>query len=173
MRPYEPALFIKRYSHGTVAGSYLQRRIFLLEQFERIAYLRFSPDEKDQDRYSRYLARILSSEYDCMFHECYLRKGADYIRSVDFKDSEIKRAVEEAGTTIFRKKQQLKEIVEKQFRVGETYSRSDSSVILTAAYRKVGLPVNKRVSATQLKDYFEIKEVNITSGRFLKIVGKK
>ena len=150
-----------------------QRRIFLLEQFERIAYLRFSPDEKDQDRYSRYLARILSSEYDCMFHECYLRKGADYIRSVDFKDSEIKRAVEEAGTTIFRKKQQLKEIVEKQFRVGETYSRSDSSVILTAAYRKVGLPVNKRVSATQLKDYFEIKEVNITSGRFLKIVGKK
>lgn len=56
-----------------------------------------------------------------MFHECYLRKGADYIRSVDFKDSEIKRAVEEAGTTIFRKKQQLKEIVEKQFRVGETY----------------------------------------------------
>ena len=58
-------------------------------------------------------------------------------------------------------------------RVGETYSRSDSSVILTAAYRKVGLPVNKRVSATQLKDYFEIKEVNITSGRFLKIVGKK
>lgn len=150
-----------------------QRRIFLLEQFERIAYLHFSPDEKDQDRYSRYLARILSSEYDCMFHECYLRKGADYIRSVDFKDSEIKRAVEEAGTTIFRKKQQLKEIVEKQFRVGETYSRSDSSVILTAAYRKVGLPVNKRVSATQLKDYFEIKEVNITSGRFLKIVGKK
>ena len=150
-----------------------QRRIFLLEQFERIAYLRFSPDEKDQDRYSRYLARILSSEYDCMFHECYLRKGADYIRSVDFKDSEIKRAVEEAGTTVFRKKQQLKEIVEKQFRVGETYSRSDSSVILTAAYRKVGLPVNKRVNATQLKDYFEIKEVNITSGRFLKIVGKK
>lgn len=150
-----------------------QRRIFLLEQFERIAYLRFSPDEKDQDRYSRYLARILSSEYDCMFHECYLRKGADYIRSVDFKDSEIKRAVEEVGTTVFRKKQQLKEIVEKQFRVGETYSRSDSSVILTAAYRKVGLPVNKRVSATQLKDYFEIKEVNITSGRFLKIVGKK
>ena len=61
-----------------------QRRIFLLEQFERIAYLRFSPDEKDQDRYSRYLARILSSEYDCMFHECYLRKGTDYIRSVDF-----------------------------------------------------------------------------------------
>ena len=150
-----------------------QRRIFLLEQFERIAYLRFSHDETDQDRYSRYLARILSSEYDCMFHECYLRKGADYIRSVDFKDSEIKRAVEEAGTTIFRKKQQLKEIVEKQFRVGETYSRSDLSVILTAAYRKVGLTVNKRVSATQLKYYFEIKEVNITSGRFLKIVGKK
>ena len=65
--------------------------------------------------------------------------------------------MEEAGTTVFRKKQQLKEIVEKQFRVGETYSRSDLSVILTAAYRKVGLPVNKRVSATQLKDYFEIK----------------
>ena len=53
--------------------------------------------------------------------------------------------------------------MEKQFRVGETYSRSDSSVILTAAYRKVGLPVNKRVSATQLKDYFEIKEVNISA----------
>ena len=150
-----------------------QRRIFLLEQFERIAYLRFSPDEKDQDRYSRYLARILSSEYDCMFHECYLRKGADYIRSVDFKDSEIKRAVEEAGTTVFRKKQQMKEIVEKQFRVGEVYVGSDMSVILTAAYRKVGLPVNKRVNTTVLKEYFELKEERTNSIRYIRIVKKK
>ena len=150
-----------------------QRRIFLLEQFERIAYLRFSPDEKDQDRYSRYLARILSSEYDCMFHECYLRKGVDYIRSVDFKDSEIKRAVEEAGTTVFRKKQQLKEIVEKQFRVGEVYVGSDMSVILTAAYRKVGLPVNKRVNTTVLKEYFELKEERTNSIRYIRIIKKK
>lgn len=150
-----------------------QRRMFLLDQFERIAYLRFSSNEKDHDLYNHYLGRMLSSDYDCMFHDCYLRKGADYIRSVDFKDSEIKRAVEEAGSTVFRKKQQIKEIMDKQFHIGETYSRSDLSVVLTAAYRKVGLPVNKRVSATQLKDYFEVKEVNITSGRFLKIVGRR
>lgn len=150
-----------------------QRRMFLLDQFERIAYLRFSSDSKDQDRYTHYLARMLSSEYDCMFHDCYLRKGADYIRSIDFKDSEIKRAVEEAGSSSFRKKQQVKEIIERQFHVGDTYSRSDLSTILTSAYRKAGLPVNKRVNATQLKDYFDVQEVNITSGRFLKIVGRK
>lgn len=149
------------------------RRMFLLEQFEKIAYLRFSADEKDQDRYDHYLARMLSSEYDCMFHECYLRKGADYIRSVDFKDSEIKRAVEEAGSTVFRKKQQLKEVVEKQFRVGEVYMGSDISVILSAAYRKVGLPVNKRVNTTVLKEYFELKEERTNTVRYIRIVKKK
>lgn len=47
-----------------------QRRIFLLDQFERIAYLRFSSNEKDHDLYNHYLGRMLSSEYDCMFHDC-------------------------------------------------------------------------------------------------------
>ncbi|MCD8267331.1 MAG: hypothetical protein LUD46_01910 [Parabacteroides sp.] len=149
------------------------RRMFLLEQFEKIAYLRFSADEKEQDRYNRYLSRMLSSDYDCMFHECYLRKGADYIRSIDFKDSEIKRAVEEAGSTVFRKKQQVKEIVEKQFRIGEVYMGSDISVILSAAYRKVGLPVNKRVNTTVLKEYFELKEERTNAVRYIRIVKKK
>lgn len=150
-----------------------QRRMFLLDQFERIAYLRFSSDPKDQDRYTHYLSRMLSSDYDCMFHDCYLRKGADYIRSVDFKDSEIKRAVEEAGSSVFRKKQQVKEIIERQFHVGDVYLCSDMSVSLTAAYRKVGLPVNKRVNATVLKDYFELKEERTNSVRYIRIVKKK
>ncbi|HBA30552.1 MAG TPA: hypothetical protein DCZ45_08260, partial [Parabacteroides goldsteinii] len=73
----------------------------------------------------------------------------------------------------FRKKQQLKEIVEKQFRVGEVYVGSDMSVILTAAYRKVGLPVNKRVNTTVLKEYFELKEERTNSIRYIRIVKKK
>ena len=47
------------------------------------------------------------------------------------------------------------------------------SEILTAAYRKVGLPVNKRVNTTVLKEYFELKEERTNSIRYIRIVKKK
>lgn len=148
------------------------RRKILLIQFERLEALRFSPHQKDKDRYQTYIGRLLTNEKDALLYDCYLRKGSEYIRKVDFNEKVITKQMQLLGSGTLKKGQYIRAKVLTRFKEGETYSRSDVSTILGALYRKEGLPMGKRINATSIKKWFKVQEINTNSIRSFKIIEK-
>lgn len=145
------------------------RRIFLLNQFEKLQSLRFSQDNKARERYLYCIKHLLTGKDDYLFLECYNQLGATFIKEADFNPAKIKRAVEANSTHYTQVEASVKKMVQKALISGKVYSRADISAILGAIYKKAGKPFNKRVNATEIKKYLKAEEQNTTKERGFRI----
>jgi hypothetical protein len=63
--------------------------------------------------------------------------------------------------------------VHKQLEAGKQYTASEISAVLTNIYKKNGIPVNKRVTASEVERYFETSTTRNNRGPKILLISTK
>lgn len=145
----------------------------LLRQLEKISHLRFTNDPRKREYYERQTVRMIQTPYDHTLYDCYLQKGADYLRSINFRESEMLRSLKRKNLQQLKKCPAVTRGIHKLLETGREYTVSEVSTVLTAIYRKNGIPVNKRVSASEVSNYFDISNKRNKKERNILIISRK
>ncbi|WP_353331124.1 hypothetical protein [Bacteroides sedimenti] len=149
------------------------RAELLLRQLEKISHLRFTDDPRKKEFYERQTSRLLHTPFDNTLFDCYRLKGADYLRSINFRESEMLRSLKRKSVQQLKKCPAVTHGIHKLLETGKEYTVTEVSTVLTNVYKKNGIPVNKRVSATEIDNYFETSSKRNRKERSILIVNRK
>jgi len=145
----------------------------MLRQLDRVNHLRFSENPQKRDYYEKQIRRIIQSPYDHTLFDCYLSKGADYIRSINFRESTMLSTLKKKSIHQLKNCPAVTRGVHKLIETGKQYTASEISAVLTNVYKKNGIPVNKRVTASEVDKYFETEVTRNNRGRKILIINRK
>ncbi len=145
----------------------------LLRQLDKANHLRFSENLEQRKYYEAQIRQIIRSPYEHTLFECYLSKGAEYIRSINFRESTMLNTLKKKSIHQLKNCPAVAQGVHKLLETGKQYTASEISAVLTSIYKKNGIPVNKRVTASEINKYFETEIYRNYKERKILIVNKK
>lgn len=145
----------------------------LLRQLDKANHLRFSENLEGRKYYEAQIRQIIRSPYEHTLFECYLSKGADYIRSINFRESTMLNTLKKKSIHQLKNCPAVAQGVHKLLETGKQYTASEISAVLTSIYKKNGIPVNKRVTASEINKYFETEITRNNRGCKTLIINKK
>ena len=132
----------------------------LLMRFEALEKLRMNPAEKSQKKYQHLLSRLISSKEDRTLYECYEKMGSSYIREkIDFNLKAMERSIDKVNDNIIKNSGPMRKSIHRLFDESTLYSKGEITAILTQAYKRKGLFVNKSISSTEIKRWYDIETV--------------
>ena len=132
----------------------------LLMRFEALEKLRMNPAERSQKKYQHLLSRLISSKEDRTLYECYEKMGSSYIREkIDFNLKAMERSIDKVNDNIIKNSGPMRKSIHRLFDESTLYSKGEITAILTQAYKRKGLFVNKSISSTEIKRWYDIETV--------------
>ena len=136
------------------------RFVLLLMRFEALEKLRLNPTEKSQTKYAHLLSRLISGKDDRTLYECYQKMGSSFIREkLDFNLKAMERSIDKVKDNVIKNSGPMKQTIYRLFDENTLYSKNEISAILTQAYKRKGLFVNKSISSTEIKHWYEVETV--------------
>lgn len=145
----------------------------LLRQLDKVNHLRFSENPRQREYYEKQIRRIIQSTYERTLFDCYLSKGSEYIRSINFRESTMLSTLKKKSVHQLKNCPTVVRGIHKLIEVGKQYTVSEVNAVLTNVYKKNGIPVNKRVTVTELNKYFETEVTRNNRGRKILIINRK
>ena len=145
----------------------------LLRQLDRANHLRFSENPEHRKYYEAQIQQIIRSPYEHTLFECYLSKGSEYIRSINFRESTMLSTLKKKSLHQLKNCPSVTRGVHKQLETGKQYTASEISAVLTNIYKKNGISVNKRVTASEVERYFETSTTRNNRGPKILLISTK
>ena len=145
----------------------------LLRQLDKVNHLRFSENPRQREYYEKQIRRIIQSTYERTLFDCYLSKGSEYIRSINFRESTMLSTLKKKSVHQLKNCPTVARGIHKLIEVGKQYTASEISAVLTNIYKKNGIPVNKRVYASELNKFFETEVTRNKTERKTLIISRK
>ena len=150
------------------------RFALLLMRFEALEKLRLNPAEKSQKKYQHLLSRLISSKDDRTLYECYEKMGSGFIREkLDFNLKAMERSIDKVNENVIKNSGPMKQSIHRLFDESTLYSKNEISAILTKAYKGKGLFVNKSISSTEIKRWYDVETVRGHDFDQIKLLKKK
>ncbi|WP_321436485.1 hypothetical protein [uncultured Bacteroides sp.] len=150
------------------------RFALLLMRFEALEKLRMNPNEKSQTKYTHLLSRLITGQDDRTLYECYQKMGSSFIREkLDFNLKAMERSIDKVKDNVIKNSGPMKQAIYRLFDENTLYSKNEISAILTQAYKRKGLFVNKSISSTEIKHWYEVETVRGHDFDQIKLLRKK
>ncbi len=131
------------------------RFALLLLRFEALEKLRVNPNEKAQKKYQHLLSRLITGKDDQTLYACYEKLGSKFIREkLDYNVKAMERSINKQNEHAIKNSVPMRTAVHRLFDEGSLYSRSEIKIMLTQAYKKQGVFVNKTVTSTEINRWF-------------------
>ncbi len=145
----------------------------ILRQLDRMNHLRYAENPQQRSYYERQIRQIIQSPYERTLFDCYLSKGAGYIRSINFRESTMLGVLKQKSVYQLKSCPAITRRIQMLIEIGKQYTLSEVNAVLTNVYKKNGISVNKRVSASELNRYFVTKVERSKYERKILIISKK